>query len=216
MMQKKTHIQYFYIVKFAQWLKISLLSSLVLYPALTFANTTQESKPAYYRYYDANGRVTVSRNASPEHIRHGYEVLDRNMYLIKKVPAYNVQKDLSQESVRAAEHRQNQRDLQLKRSYRNVKYATEKKADALKLVQKQISETYLRMKQLQADRADFLTQKADLIFNKKPVPLTLQDKLNNNEAHIKQTRQNIEVLKNHLGEQEAFYNDIINRLQTLE
>lgn len=218
MMQKKSHMQHHLIVKIFKWLKITLLSCCVVLSSAVIASntTTQQPKPSYYRFYDAQGRVTISRNVSPDHIRHGYEVLDRNMYLIKKVPAYNVQKDLSQSNVRASQLREAQQDQQIKRSYRNVKYATEKKEEALKLIQKQVSDNYLRMKQLQSDRAEFLTKKADLIFNKQPIPTSLQNNLDNNEANIKQTRQNIEMLKTQLAHQDAFYNDIINRLQKME
>lgn len=219
MMQKKSHMQHHLIVKIFKWLKITLLSCCVMLPSITSASNTAaqpQPKPSYYRYYDAQGRVTISRNVSPEHIRHGYEVLDRNMFLIKKVPAYNLQKDLSQSTARASQLRETQQDQQIKRSYRNVKYATEKKEDALKLIQKQISDHYLRMKQLQSDRAEFLTKKSDLIFNKQPIPTSLQKNLDSNEANIKQTRQNIEMLKTQLAHQETFYNDIINRLQKME
>ena len=215
-MQIKSHIQSSS-VKTAQWLKLFLLPFLVLWSTYALSNTTpQQPKPAYYRFYDSKGVVTISRNVSPDHIRHGYEVLDRNMYLIRKVPAYNVQKDLSQEGLRAAKQKEDQKDQQIKRSYRNVKYANEKRADAAKVIHKQISENYLRMKQLQSDRADFLTQKADLIFNKKPINSSLQQKLDNNEAHIKQTRKNIETLKNQLAQQDAFFDEIISRLQKME
>lgn len=179
-----------------------------------FANS--EPKPSYYRYVDSKGVVTISRNVSQAHVRHGYDVLDRNMYLIKKVPAYNVEADLKQADKRQYDHIKRQQDLQFKRSYRNVSYATQKKQEALKIIQKQINEQYMRMKTLQSDRADFLTQKADLIFNKKPIPANLQTKLDNNEANIKHVRQMIEHLKDQLAQQQQFYDDIIKRLQTME
>ena len=182
-----------------------LLLSIVLLCSYSFsyANTNQP-KAAYYRYYDSKGVTTISRNVSQAHIRHGYEVLDRNMFVIQKVAAYNVEQDLKQEKNRAAQHQQLQRDQQLIRSYRNVKYATEKKEETVKNIQKQINEQYLRMKTLQNDRADFLSQKADLIFNKKAIPTQLQKNLDNNEASVKHVRQNIEQLKTQMGQQEAF------------
>lgn len=198
------------------FMKLLLLSMLLLC-SMSFANPSNpQPKPTYYRYYDSKGTATISRNVSQAHIRHGYEVLDRNMYLIKKVPAYNLEQDLRQERTRAAQHQQSQRDQQIVRSYRNVKYATEKKKEAVALIQKQINEQYLRMKQLQTDRADFLTKKADLIFNKQPIPIQLQKNLDNNQANIKHVRENIEMLKTHLAQQEQFFDDIIKRLQMLQ
>lgn len=192
-----------------------LISSIVLLCSFSIANA-DPVKPAYYRYYDSKGVVTISRNVSQAHIRHGYEVLDRNMYLIKKVPAYNVDQDVKQESNRAAQYQKRQRDQQIIRSYRNVTYATQKKNETLNIIQKQINEQYLRMKRIQSDRASFLTQKADLIFNKKPIPIQLQKNLENNEANMKHVRENIQKLKAQLAQQEQFFDDIINRLQMLE
>ena len=182
----------------------------------SFANNTTAPKGAYYRYYDSSGIATISRNLSQAHIRHGYEVLDKNMYLVQKVPAYIVEKDLKNESKRAADYKQNQQNEQLRRSYRNVKYASEKKTEALGKIEKQISEQFLRMRKLQADRSNFLTQKSEMILNKKPIPPQLTATLANNEAAIQQSRKIIENLKIQLGQQQQFYDDIIRRLQTME
>ena len=45
----------------------------------------EQPKAVWYRYYDKNGVANVSTSVTPEHIRYGYEALDRNMQVIKKI-----------------------------------------------------------------------------------------------------------------------------------
>lgn len=187
----------------------------LFWSSIVFADSSQQRRAAYYRYYD-NGIATVSKSVSPTHIRRGYEALDSNMYLIYKVPPYNAEEDLRQERTRAAQSEQQRKDNQLKRSYRNVAYATEKKEESLNVIQKQITQQYQRMTQLQGDRNKYLKQKSDYILNKKPVPESLQTFLNNNEAHIKNTRKSIEQLKSAYAQQEQHFDYIISRLQRME
>ncbi|MCH4246358.1 MAG: hypothetical protein LKF82_00745 [Acinetobacter populi] len=181
-----------------------------------FAETLQQPKTMYYRYYDNNGVATVSKNVSPTHIRRGYEALDRNMAVIYKVPAYSVEADLKQERTRAVQSEEARKDQVLKRSYRNVAYATQKKTEALAVLQKQINQQYQQMRQLQTDRGNYLKQRSNYILDKKPVPAQLQKTLDNNALHIKNTRNTIEQLKSTYVKQEQQFDYIISRLQRME
>ncbi len=180
------------------------------------ATSQQQPRAVYYRYYDSKGVATISKSVSPTHIRRGYDALDQNMYLIYKVPPYNVEADLKQEQTRAARSIQQRKDEQIKRSYRTVAYAVDKKEESLKVVQKQINQQYQQMRQLQEDRSQFLQQKSDYVLNKKPVPTTLQKNINNNAIIIRNTRNAIEQLKLVYNQQERHFDYIISRLQTME
>ncbi len=197
-------------------LLVVVLCGLSLLPITTFANDSQQRRAVYYRYYDSKNVPTVSRSVSPTHIRRGYDALDRNMSLIYKVPPYNVEEDLKKEGTRAAQSIQQRKDLQLQRSYRNVAYATERKENALQTIQKQITQQYQRMNQLQTDRSKYLQQKSNYTLDRKPVPANLQTLLDNNEAHIKSTRNSIEQLKAVYAQQEQHFDFIISRLQKLQ
>ena len=178
-----------------------------------FANNTQP-KAAYYRYY-SNGVATVSRTVTPTHIRRGYEVLDQNMYLIKKVPDYNVEKDLREEKQRAVQFERHRKDLQIKRSFRDVEYATRKKNDVMKVLNKQLHQQYILMKQLQTDRSKYLTAKAKFLLNKEEVPTSLESNIYNNKQHIQNTRDAIENLKRTISDQQDYYDYVIHRLQVM-
>lgn len=178
-----------------------------------FANNSQP-KAAYYRYY-SNGVATVSRSVTPTHILRGYEVLDQNMYLIKKVPAYNVEKDLREEKQRAVQFERHRKDLQIKRSFRDVEYATRKKNDVMKVLNKQLRQQYILMKQLQTDRSKYLTVKAEHILKKKDIPTSLETNIRNNLIHIQNTRDSIENLKKTISDQQEYYDYVIYRLQVM-
>lgn len=178
------------------------------------ANNSQP-KAAFYRYYNNNGVASVSRSVTPTHVRRGYDVLDRNMYLIKKVPPYNVEQDLRNEKNRAAQFERDRKDQQIKRSFRNVDYATRKKTEVLKVLNRQLRQQYELMKRLQLDRSKYLSTKSQLLMQRDPVPTSLQSNIQNNQAQIKTVRSSIENIKNTIADQTQYYDYVISRLQTM-
>ncbi|KAA8731867.1 hypothetical protein F4V57_11515 [Acinetobacter qingfengensis] len=204
-----------YSSKLAQICKLDLIAGLAI---LFFAtlNISHATQPAYYRYYDNAGVVTVSKSVTQQHIRRGYDVLDHNMNLIKHVPAYHVEKDLKQAPARAAQSRQQQQDLQLKRAYHNVSHAKQKKQESIGNIQKQLSQQYQQMHNLQIQRAQLLRQQAGYVRNGEKVSTEIKQKLELNHAYTQSVRQVIEQLKQNLIQQTQFYDNIIQRLQRLE
>lgn len=186
----------------------------MLHSHFAVANNSQP-KAAFYRYYNSNSVASVSRSVTPTHVRRGYEVLDRNMYLIRTVPPYNVEQDLRNEKNRAAQFERDRKDQQIKRSFRNVDYATRKKNEALKVLNKQLRQQYVLMKQLQSDRSKYLTIKSNLLLQKKATPTGLESNIQNNLNQIKTVRLSIENLKNTIADQTQYYDYVISRLQTM-
>ena len=209
-----TKIIQHYFLHTRRLLGVVFACALLSFSHLSWANTTQ-AKAVYYRYYDANGTANVSRSVTPTHIRRGYEVLDRNMYLIKKVPAYNVEKDLREEKQRAIQFERHRKDLQIKRSFRDVEYATRKKNDVMKVLNKQLRQQYILMKQLQSDRSKYLTAKANFLLKKEDIPSVLETNIYNNNQHIQNTRGAIENLKKTISDQQEYYDYVIYRLQVM-
>ena len=72
---------------------------LFLFCHSTFA-ANEQPRAVWYRYYDRNGVANVSTSVTPEHIRHGYDALDRNMQVIKRNQAYNSTVDIQQSARR--------------------------------------------------------------------------------------------------------------------
>lgn len=185
---------------------------LLLGSSLCFA-TQHTMSGVYYRYYDAQGRVTISKSVSAAHIQRGYEILDKNMTLLTKIPPYNLEQDLRQEKQRALKAERKKEDQQIKRAYRNVKYATEKKNESLNVLDKKIDLQFSHLRRLQTDRNIYLNQQSNYILQRQSVPENLKRNIEENDLLIKNTRLTIEQLKLVKAEQINKFDYIIERLQ---
>ncbi|SEL83417.1 hypothetical protein [Acinetobacter sp. DSM 11652] len=179
------------------------------------ANTTV-TKPSWYRYYDKNGVANISSSVTPEHIRHGYEALDRNMQVIKKNRPYDADKEQQQSGVRTQQAKQHEQDLRLKRAYGSSKVAANKRDDMLKNINKQITFQKQQYQQLEQDRILFKKQEQTYIKKGNPVPKNLQDRITYNAQNMSNIQKNIESLQTNYRNTQSQYDNIIKRLKTLE
>ena len=193
-----------------------LLSILVLggFTAPSFAQS--QAKAVWYRYYDSNGVANISSSVTQNHIRHGYEALDKNMQVIQRKKAYNVEADLKNEPKRAAQAKKNEADNKLKKAYTNSKVATQKRDAALNHIKKQIAFQNQQVKQLQNDRIQFKREEMEYTRKGKSVPENLQKTLNNNLNNINQLKKNTQTLQTNYLKTQTEYNEIINRLKAIE
>jgi hypothetical protein len=189
--------------------------SLVTCSALACADTPQ-TKAAWYRYYDKNGVANISTSVTPAHIKNGYEALDRNMQVIKRNHAYNVEKDLQQSTLRASEVRKLEQDARLKRAYGNSSVATNKRNELLNNLKQQINLQNQNLKQLQSDRIILKRQEMEYYRKGNTVPSTLKDRIKYNAENIDKTKGYMEGLQNNYRQTQNQYDDIINRLKKLE
>lgn len=179
------------------------------------ANTTV-TKPSWYRYYDKNGVANISSSVTPEHIRHGYEALDRNMQVIKKNRPYDADKEQQQSAVRTQQAKQHEQDLRLKRAYGSSKVAANKRDDMLNNINKQITFQKQQYQQLEQDRILFKKQEQTYIKKGNPVPKNLQDRITYNAQNMSNIQKNIESLQTNYRNTKSQYDNIIKRLKTLE
>ena len=194
---------------------IALLVSLFICTLSVYANTPQ-AKAVWYRYYDKNGVANISTSVTPAHIKNGYEALDRNMQVIKRNHAYNVEKDLQQSTSRASEVRKLEQDARLKRAYGNSSVAINKRNELLNNLKQQIILQNQTLKQLQSDRIILKRQEMEFYRKGNSVPVTLKDRIKYNSENIGKTKNYIENLQNNYRSTQAHYDDIINRLKKLE
>lgn len=194
---------------------IALLVSLFICTLSVYANTPQ-AKAVWYRYYDKNGVANISTSVTPAHIKNGYEALDRNMQVIKRNHAYNVEKDLQQSTSRASEVRKLEQDARLKRAYGNSSVAINKRNELLNNLKQQITLQNQTLKQLQSDRIILKRQEMEFYRKGNSVPVTLKDRIKYNSENIGKTKNYIENLQNNYRSTQAHYDDIINRLKKLE
>lgn len=173
-------------------------------------------KATWYRYYDSKGIANISTSVTPNHIRHGYEALDRNMQVIQRNRAYDTEADIKKAPLRAAQARQNAADLKLKTAYTNSDVAATKRNDALGHIKKQIAFQQEQLKQLQNDRISFKRQQIEYLRKAENVPTSLKNNLDNNQKNIESKKESINSLQIHYRNTQAQYDRIITRLKALE
>ncbi|TCB82277.1 hypothetical protein [Acinetobacter sp. ANC 4173] len=193
--------------------KVLLISLLLLQSAFTFA---EEVKAVWYRYYDSKGVANISTSVTPNHLRYGYEALDRNMQVIKRNRPYNAVTEEKRAPQRAAQAKQREADLRLKRAYTNSQVATQKRDDALAYLKKQISFQQDQLKQLQSDRIFFKRQEMEYLRKGDPVPAILKSTLANNATNISNKKQQIQTLQTNYRNTQAEYANMIARLKAME
>ncbi len=193
-----------------------LSASLSIFIATQVYAASPEIKAVWYRYYDKNGVANISGSVTPAHISHGYEALDRNMQVIKKSRAYNVENDLKQSSARAHQSRQKEQDLRLKKAYGSSQVAINKRDELLKNLNKQMTLQQQQLKQVQKDRILFKRQEMEYFRKAKDVPNDLKDRLNYNLQNINNIKRTIVTLQTDYRNTQTQYDTIIKRLKAYE
>jgi chromosome segregation ATPase len=188
---------------------------LLIFCSSSFA-ATEQPRAVWYRYYDKNGVANVSTSVTPEHIRYGYEALDRNMQVIKRNRAYNATVDVQQSSRRESMARQREQDMRLKRAYGNTKIAATKRDQILANLKKQLNYQQEQLQQLQQDKIGFKRQEMEYHRKGETLPAQLKNNLDNNAKNIENVKRTVESLRNAYHKTETDYADIINRLKNLE
>lgn len=174
------------------------------------------SQATWYRYYDKNGVMNISGSVSSEHIRYGYETLDKNMQVLKKNPAFNDASENSQSSNRTRLAIQNQEDLKLKQAYGSSQMAQRKRNDALDSLNKKIQMQEKQLNQTQNDYLLLKKQENTFKLQGNLVPVILKKNLMLNSQNIQGMKKNIDSLQTNYRNTQAQYDTIIKRLKTYE
>lgn len=195
---------------------VILVLALACFSVTGWAETANQPKAVWYRYYDQNGVANISTSVTPAHIRHGYEALDRNMQVIRQNRPYSAEADIRQSPQRALQARQQAQDTKLKQAYTNSRVAQAKRNEALENLKKQISFQQEQLRQLQNDRILFKRQEMEYLRKGQPVAPALKHRLENNNQNIIIIKNNIETLQSNYRNTQAQYDRIISRLKVLE
>lgn len=193
-----------------KWLIFVTLSAFSL-PLL--ANSV---KPAWYRYYDSKGVANVSTTVSPNHIRYGYEALDRNMQVIQRTKPFNPDKASSHISTTNTVSKQKEADQRLKKAYGSSRLATQKRQESLSHINKQIQLQQQQLAQLQKDRILFKKQEQQYTKKGLAIPQTLQNTLKYNQQYIQNGHKQLQSLQMQYQKCQIEYDRIITRLKALE
>lgn len=172
----------------------------------------------WYRFYNDKNQPTVTDRITEEHTARGYEALDKNMQLLRKVPP---QRRLTPAEVEAAKAKRTadakriEDDKQLTRLYSKPADAENNRNRQIDAIQLRIDFTTSSFNRLRDSRAKEAQQAAVLERASKPVPKPLRDSIANYDKQIQQMQTEIQARK---AEQEKIRNDfapIIQRLSEL-
>lgn len=129
----------------------SLLSSMAL------ADDDNASK-RLYRYYNDKGIPTLSYQITDEHIRYGYEIIDTNMQVVKKVPPIaEYQKGKEKRDSTLKKQQQDAHILRLFASTRDAESARDRQISTLET---SIAYNTIQLQRIKRLRANFVSEAA--------------------------------------------------------
>lgn len=189
----------------------------ILIPYLISPQLLADSRsPVLYRYYDSNGVATISSSVSQNHIRRGYDVLDRRMQVLRHFPAFNAEQSQQNAQSHMLASQQREADLRLKQAYSSSRTAEFKKQEALKALTTKIMMQQRQAKEIYQEQLRLGREEQEYIRQGKSVPTNLKTQLKDNQDSIDRNKASILNLQNTYRDTQLKYDRIISRLKLME
>lgn len=179
-------------------------------------NSILQPKVRWYRYYDSNGQPHLSNSITTEQMRFGYEALDRNMQVVKKVEPYSAEQYAMQKAQRDAAMAKRNADLDLKKAYVSSVAAAAKRDQILADMTSRRSYLMTQLAGLQSTLSKNIADAADYERQQKPIPLALQKNLAESRKNVDEAQQNVAAIDARQQQVRAEYEVIIRRLSAME
>ena len=136
----------------------------MLQAGLTFSTSStgddSETGKRLYRYYNDKGIPTVSDQVSEEHIRRGYDIVDRQMQVIRRIPPFDeavYQKDKAKRDNAFKQQQEDAKILRLYSSARDAELARNRQLDTLSTG---IGYNSIQLQRIKRLRANFVEEAA--------------------------------------------------------
>ncbi|RZU46987.1 hypothetical protein EV700_1374 [Fluviicoccus keumensis] len=202
-----------YFVRFC--LAASILSiSAGLYAAPV--TSTRAASNVWYRYYNEKGVPTLSDQITEEHVRRGYEILDRNMQVTGRVAAFNNEIYLKEKARREAQMRQKMDDERIMKLYSSSRDAESARNRLLDTLETSIGYNRIQLIRLKRLRSELVEQGAESERTGKSLTAKQKDLIVQYDSQIKDLMQ---LMSSQEDEKNKVSNDfapIINRLIAIE
>lgn len=182
--------------------------------ALTSVNNPQPIV-RWYRYYNSNGQPSLSSTITDQHLKYGYEALDRNMQVIRRVAPYSTESYARQKAKRDAEAAQRQADLNLRRTYGSAAQAMVKRNQMLADMASRKSYLLTQLTGLQRSLSKDIAQAATYERQGKPIPAMLQKSISDNKKNVLEAQQNIQAISERQQQVIQQYDEITRRLKAM-
>lgn len=193
----------------------NLIAGLLLAGLGTTTLWAQQGTPA--RWYRITGaHTTLSSMVTDEHVRRGYEVLDRNMNVIRRVPPYVPQSHEKQRQRNEALEKRRQNDLALQRTYVSSAYTNAMLQRQLAASQSQLG--FIRHNAHQAEKNLRINVANAAAYERsgKPAPTALLQRIAQDRRQL--ASLNMAIAQHQAQQQQLIsqFMPIINRLRYLE
>lgn len=176
----------------------------------------KQPKIRWYRYYDSNGQASLSNTLTEQQMKYGYEALDKNMQVVKRVAPYSAEQYAIQKAQRDAMNAKKDADKDLKKAYGSSRAATTKRDQILADMTSRRSFLSSQLTGLQTTLSGNIAQAANLERQQKPIPPSLQKSLAESRQNVNEAEQNIAAIDSRQQQVRAEYEVIIRRLAAME
>lgn len=191
----------------------SLLCTSSIYAATASA---PPSNKRWYRFLNDSGVPTLSDQVTEEHVRRGYEILDRNMQVLKRIPPFNEEAYLKDKAKRDAALRQQQEDARILRLYASSRDAELARNRLLDTLETSIGYNSLQLQRIKRLRVEIVEQAADIERSGKPVPAKMKEQIHQYDLQIHDLNSLIASQRSEQAKVRQDFIPIILRLGELE
>jgi hypothetical protein len=179
------------------------------------AASPSEVKARWYRYYN-NGIPTISGVITQEHVRLGYDALNSNMMVIRRVPPFTQESYDRQKAQREQQDARRQADRNLVLAHVSSTQATLKRDQTLAEIASRMQYLNGQMLELQNDLGRDVATAAAYERRQTMVPQAIQARMKDKRDQIGQMQRNIAALQKRQDDVRASSAQVIARLDYLE
>jgi hypothetical protein len=170
----------------------------------------------WYRYYNDAGIPMLSDQITEEHVRRGYDVLDRNMLIVRRIPAFNQEAYEKDKVRRDAMLLQQQEDARILRLYATARDAELARNRLLDTLETSIGYNGIQLMRLKRLRSDAVAEAAEAERSGKGIPAKMKSQISQLDQQIQDL---VSLMNSQRSEQQKVRVDfvpIIKRLTELE
>lgn len=183
--------------------------------AAGYTNNSNAPAIRWYRTY-ANGVPVLSATITEQHIRNGYEGLDRNMQVVKRVPAYSVSIQARRKAALDQQNAQRMADRNLVQLYTSSLNATTQRDRLVRDLQGRQATLQKQLSDLSTTHLKDVASAASYERRGQPVPHALNQQLLTQKEQIGLLKQNLLALQQQESNTVGQYNRAIQRMIYLE
>ncbi|MDO8330349.1 MAG: hypothetical protein Q7T36_07765 [Fluviicoccus sp.] len=181
------------------------------------SNAPAGSEPKrWYRFFSEGGIPTLSDQITEEHVKRGYDILDRNMQVLRRIPAFNedaYQKDKVRRDAMLRRQQEDARILRLYSSSRDAELARNRLLDTLET---SIGYNAIQLMRLKRLRSELVEHAADQERSGKSLTNQTKDQIHQYELQIQDLNSLVASQRAEQAKVRQDFIGIIQRLTELE